>query len=328
MIAIQKIIDFLQVEQISFEKEVDLKTKTWIKRGGIAKLWIQPIKLIEFEKLVIWCQLNILQFEVIGNTSNCYFLNDYNPEIVISTLKLNEIEIKKDTITCDCGYNISRLAKYCILHGIADYEGFIGLPGTVGGAAINNAGCYGSLISDVISDVCIIQNGKKHLLTTEQLSYQHRNSALKSKKIEGVVTSVTFNIEHKENQTILKNRAEGFQLHRKKHQEHTYPNLGSIFSVLEFKTPPIIIRIVNAIIQRLIKYIIRNHVTKQKLRTKLFLLFSRAGKFRKYISEYAIGCFIWKDDNADLAFIEYVDFIKLKSCNYKLEIDIKKRDIE
>lgn len=325
MTDIQDVIGFLQKEYISFKKDVNLKTKTWIKRGGIARLWVQPIKLSDFEKVICWCQLNKIQFEVIGNTSNCYFLNDYNPDLVISTLKLTQMHFEADTITCDCGYNMTRFSKYCNSHGIAGYEGFIGLPGTVGGAAINNAGCYGSLISDVIRDVYIIQNGEKCLLTNKLLSYCHRNSALKSKEIDGVVTSVTFNIEHKEDPNILEKRAKDFQSQRKTFQEHTYPNLGSTFSTLEFKTPSIIIRTTNAIVQSVLNCIIRNQIKKQKLRTKLFLRLRGAGMFQKYVSEYGIGCFTWKDEGADRAFVEYVDFIKRNTMKAIIEIDIKQK---
>lgn len=319
------IVGFLQANQISFEKYVDLKTKTWIKRGGIAKLWIQPVKLSNFEILISWCQLNKIHIEVIGNTSNCYFLNNYNPDVVISTLNLNEIQVDEETITCDCGYNMSRLTKYCISQGIAGFEGFIGLPGTVGGAAINNAGCYGSLISDVVKEISIIKDGEKCLLTNKQLNYSHRNSALKSKEIDGIVTSVTFKIKNKEDKDVLDKRAKAFQLQRMTFQEHSYPNLGSTFAVLEFKTLPIIIRIVNAISQRLINFMIKNQVIKQKLKTKLYLRLHGAGSFRKYVSEYNIGCYTWKDEFADHAFNEYLNFIKLNSNNFKMEIDIKER---
>jgi UDP-N-acetylenolpyruvoylglucosamine reductase len=344
----QLIEDFLYSEQIAFEKNVDLKTKTWIKRGGISHIWVQPICLSDFEIIVNWCQLNKVRFEVIGNTSNCYFLNDYNPELVISTLKLDGMKVEKYRITCDCGYNMARFAKYCVSHGIVGFEGFTGLPGTVGGAAINNSGCYfipgshpqsyfkgvsglainkseryGSLISELVQSVSIILNGEKRLLTNEQLSYSHRNSVLKSKEIEGVVLSVTFCIRHKEDPNLLEKRAREFVYHRKVFQEHIYPNLGTIFSSLEFKKLPFFLRCIKFISFRIIKYSIKDPVKKQKLKTKFFLYLRGAGLFRKYVSEYGVHCFTWKDENADQAFKEYVDFIKRNTVKYVYEIDIK-----
>ncbi len=317
------ILEFFQTEKIAFDKNVNLKTKTWIRRGGIAHLWVQPTKLSDFEKVIRWCQLNKIQFEVIGNTTNCYFLNDYNPELVISTLKLKGIKIGKDTITCDCGYNMSRLSKYCISHGIAGFEGFIGLPGTIGGATINNSGCFGSLISNIVQSVIIIINGEKQLLTNKQLSYRHRNSILKSNEIDAVVTSVIFCIKHKENPAILKKRSIEFQIRRKTIQEQIYPNLGSTFSTLEFTRLPFFLQCINAIANRLLNIVFKYPAKKQKFKTKFFLKLRGAGMFRKYVSEYGIGCFTWKDEGADDAFKEYVRFIRLNTIKSVIEIDVK-----
>lgn len=319
-----KIIKFLQSEEITFEECVDLKTKTWINRGGTARLWVQPVEMISFEKLVIWCQLNAIYFEVIGNTSNCYFLNDYHPQLVISTLKLNSILEEGNTIICDCGFNMVRLAKYCILKGVAGYEGFIGLPGTVGGATINNAGCYGSLISDIVKKVTIIQNGKTVELNKDELHYSHRNSALKTKEIEGVLTKVTFDISKREDPKILDKRSMEFQLHRKKFQEHTYPNLGSTFCKLDFKKLPFFKKTIYVFLIRTIHLFIKNQLSIQLIEVKLFWLLHSAGSFRNYVSQFGVQCFTWKDEGADQAFIEYVTFVKKNTTNAVLEIDVKK----
>jgi UDP-N-acetylmuramate dehydrogenase len=319
-----KIITFLDTLKLPYETEVNLKGRTWIKRGGIAKIWVQPNSLTDFENLVVWCQSNAVPHEIIGGTSNCYFLNDYNPDLVISTLKLTRIAEGSETITCECGVNMSRLAKFCISKGISGYEGFIGLPGTVGGAVINNSGCYGSSISSLVISVAIIAKGKKQLLTNEELKYSFRNSVLKSKDIDGVVTEVTFSTVKKDDPSFLAKRAQEFQIHRKNFQEHSYPNLGSTFCIIELKEFSLAYRIVNSIAHRLINIIIKKPVNKQKAKTRLFLTLKGAGRFRKYVSHYGIGCFTWKDAGADKAFKEYLAFIYKNSIKAILEIEVKK----
>jgi UDP-N-acetylenolpyruvoylglucosamine reductase len=318
------IIEFLETERIPYTKNVDLKSKTWIKRGGIAKIWVQPLKLSEFEILISWCQLNKIKFEVVGNTSNCYFLNDYNPDLVISTLKINKMHIEAGEIICDCGVNMNKLSKYCISHGIANYEGFIGLPGTAGGAAINNSGSYGSLISKVVKNVTILNNGRKILLTNEQIKYSHRNSALKSKEINGVVISVTFDILQKEDPNVLEKRAKEFQIHRRTVQEQNFPNLGTTFCTLEFKKLSFIRKCINAFAKRLLNRIPINPIKRGKLKTNLFLKLHGAGKFREYVSGCHVACFTWKDIEADLNFNDYIDFINKNTTKAVIEIDIKR----
>lgn len=319
-----QIINFLQSEQIEYAENVNLKTKTLIKRGGKTRFWVQPTGMVRFEKLVSWCQLNSIDFEVIGNTSNCYFLNEYNPMLIISTLKLNRMKVEKDSIICECGYNIIRFAKHCISKGIAGYEGFIGLPGTVGGAAINNAGCYGSLISDVIKSVTIIQNGKVVELNKEILNYSHRNSALKVKKIEGVLLKVTFDISKRANPEILDKKSKEFQHQRRTFQEHTFSNLGTTFCKMEFKKLPLFKRIINATFLKVINSTIKGSRLEQRIAVKLFWLLHPAGSFRNYVSLHSISCFTWKDEHADQAFIQYCEFIRKNTISRVLEIDVKK----
>lgn len=323
---IQALIDYLKANQIAYETEAELKAKTWIKRGGVAHLWVQPTNLVEFVELAKLCQRSAgVRYEVVGNTSNCYFLNDYNPDVVISTLKLNRMHVASETITCDCGFNLSRLAKYCISNGIAGFEGFVGVPGTVGGAAINNAGSYGSLVSDVLTEVVVLINGVRCILTNEQLEYRNRTSALKAKRIDAVVVSVTFRANAKEDPALLAARARDSQIHRRTFQEHDAPNLGTTFCTLDFKRLPFHLRWVSNIADRIAEFVIRNPVKLLTTKTRLFLWLRGAGAFRRYVSGYGVQCFTWKDSNADYAFVEYKKFIEQQTHKAVIEIDIKGR---
>lgn len=319
-----KIIEFLQSNQIPYEENVDMKTKTWIKRGGIAKFWLQPKSMEVFENIVSWCQRDKVKFDVIGNTSNCYFLNDYNPKMVISTLKLNKIEVNKDDITCECGHNMIRLAKHCISNGISGYEGFVGLPGTIGGAVVNNAGCYGSLISDLVEKIILLINGQKVELLNKELGYVHRSSYLKEKKIDGVILYVIFKKGVKESPYSLQLKANEFTTTRKLYYESKSMNLGSVFSLLQFK--PLIIWkkcLLKSLI--MISHVFIWHPTsRQFFATRIQLIFRRAGKIKKYISPHNIRCFVWKDSNADHAFKDYLKFIERETVKSKMEIEIRK----
>lgn len=320
-----EIVDFIREMNIPFDINVDLKSKTWIKRGGITEFWVQPSDLKSFEALISWCQLNNTKFEIIGSSSNCYFLNDYNPKLVISTLKLNKMKVEGNIITCDSGFNISRLAKYCNSNGFSGYEGFIGLPGTVGGAAVNNSGCYGSLISDVLLSIVIIEKGKKKILTKSQLNYQYRSSLLKLKEIDGVITSVNFNISKKDDELKLKRNAKEYQVRRKTRQQNPLNNLGTTFYKLKFKRLPLLLFLVHWIVKIGLRLTFTKKVTRQKINTSLILSFRRAKNFQKYVSDYNIGCFIWKDEGADKAFINYLSFIKAQTSEACMEIEIKKK---
>lgn len=310
---------FLVSNGIAFEENVSLKRRTWIKRGGIAKVWVQPAKMSDFKKVISWIQKSGFVYEVIGNTSNCYFLNHYNPDVIVSTLKLKEMQILEveDKIVCDCGYNMSKLAKYCNTNGIKGFEGFTGLPGTVAGAAINNSGCLDSLCSKIIKSVTVVNNGEEVEVTNKELCYEHRGSKLKSKVIMGAVILVSFNIERDDPEILIK-RAKQIESRRRKFLENKHPNLGSSYARLEFKR-----NIWEKIFHKIMNLSFLDPAMKRKLSNKFFLNVYDTKSFRQYVSDLNFNCFTWKNDGADEAFFEYIDFVKKFSKAATLEIEIK-----
>lgn len=319
------IIAFLKSSNISYELNVNLKSKTYIKRGGNAKVWVQPGNMDDFEKIVIWVQLNKLEAEIIGGTSNCYFLNEYNPEIVISTLKLKNLIVKDNSIVCDCGYSLVKLSKYCISNGISGYEGFIGIPGTVGGAAINNAGCSGSLISNVVLNITVIKDGEKLILSNQEMNYRNRNSVIKTGEINVIVTSVEFDTLNKDDSNKLKKRADKLTSHRKQFLELKFPNLGTTFSVMKFKKLPLYKNLFFLLFRIFTKYTSTSREAWQKSITSMILKLYKAGDFKEYVSEKRKSCFTWKDEKADDAFYKYLDWVKQNTIKSTLEIEIKEQ---
>lgn len=319
----EKLISFLESHFIEFEQDISLKKKTYIKRGGIASVWTAPKKIEEFKEIIIFLQESSIEFEVIGSTTNSYFLNEYNPEVVISTLGLKSIKISDNEIECDCGFNMVKLTKHCIANGIKGYEGFISLPGTVGGAAINNSGCRGCVISEVVKSVEVIEDGKVNVLTNKELKYSHRNSILKRQK-KIVVSKVIFDISKKGDAKQLQEKADENRKHRLQNQEHNFPNLGTVYNVLKFEKLPLIPRMIHAIIYRTANKVITNKDVKRRFLLQNFLKFrGMSKKLRMYISEYGIQCFIWRDDQADVMFKEYMNFINKNTAEAEMEIEIK-----
>ncbi len=205
----------LKKANITFELNVSLKNKTWLKRGGKTNFWIQPNCKIQLQSIIVFLYSKSIQFEIIGYSSNCYFTENYNPIVTISTKKVTDFEIDQNTIKCGCGYNLMKLSNYCINNGISGYEGFIGLPGTVGGAAINNAGSYGSIMSEVVKSVELLkQDGTIISLTNKELEYEHRSSVLK-KNNNGIILSVEFDASMKGNIDKMREKAEKNKKHRK-----------------------------------------------------------------------------------------------------------------
>lgn len=144
---------FLISKEISFEKNIDLKKKTWIKTGGIVSRWIQPKTLDELIETVRFLQKNNLSFEIVGFTSNLYYLDSYNPSIIISTKGVKSFNDDAEFISCECGTPVASLARYAVSRGYKGFAGLVNLPGTVAAAIYNNSSCFGCSISNLLQEV-------------------------------------------------------------------------------------------------------------------------------------------------------------------------------
>lgn len=166
--------------QIFFEENISLKRKTWIKTGGVVKCWIEPNTIEQLSVVVRYLNEKNIYFEIVGHTSNLYFLNDYNPDIVISTRKVRNFTDNDDVLICDCGCIMKNLSRYCINKGYGGYEGLVDLPGTVAGAVFNNSSCFGSSLYELLLKIEYLKkDGEVITLFREDLEYQRRSSILK-----------------------------------------------------------------------------------------------------------------------------------------------------
>jgi len=318
-----RFLEFLERDGIRYERDVPLSRKTWIRRGGTASIWLQPSELSEFVRGVAWLQGSGLPFEVVGGTSNCFFSRDYDPPVVVSTLRLKGLRIEGGNLVCECGYRMSELARWSVENGYEGFEGFIGLPGTAAGAAINNAGCYGSLVSDVVAGIDLLENGEIRRVLPQEIGYSHRNSRLKSKEMSGVVVSVVFKLRASQDRDALRRRMEHAQWHRRTFQEHSFPNLGTVFCHLRWKPLPVVRRVGMALAERWLRLREKDPVKLVKARRNLFLRLVGAGELERYVSEFGFNCFLWKDEGADEAFGKYVEFVHRKTDSATMEIELK-----
>lgn len=318
---------FLQYHGISFEKQVDLKKKTWIHRGGIATYYIMPDtidKLKEVCSLLYKYQKN---FELVGCTSNLYFKNSYHPDIVISTLKIVNIQETDDSLICDCGVNVARLARKMVKMGVQGFEGLIDLPGTVGGAVCNFSSCYGCSIVQMLEKIEFLQsNGEVIFLYPSELGFTCRSSSIKRKELQGVILRVFINKVLGDTASLIKIAEKNHNL-RKKSQEGPAYNLGSCFN--SFKTNGIlclIIRVISFLWKWFARFCKLNDEKYLLIKQKIHYSFLGYSCLISYVSSKSPNCFIWKDEGADEIFHLYKKYMKLIYKAENLEIEIK--DVE
>ena len=137
------------------------------------------------------------------------------------------------TVSATSGTNLQILAKACAERGLTGMEWAVGVPGTVGGAVVNNAGAHGDDMAASLADVVVLEaeSGPRLQLNAE-LGYAYRHSVLKGRKDRRfLVLMATFALSYGEREAI-KTRMEKFNAYRKQSQPPG-ASLGSIF-----KNPP------------------------------------------------------------------------------------------
>lgn len=319
-----EITKYLNESGIEFKYNIHLKEKTGIN-GGICAYFCEPFFYSQYLELLSFCIINKINIEVVGNCTNTFFLQDYNPEIVISTIQIKEIFIENDCLICSCGCNLTKLSRNCISDGIAGYEGFIGIPGTIGAAAINNSGAFDSEMSKVVKHVIVLTNDNKiKKLEVPDLKYTRRGSILKDGKPKAYVLKVALDISKKTKVSILQSKANEIVKFRKENVDGKRKSLGSVFdsSTLGAVSSNNKLR---TLIKRIcflpFKLIFKN-LRRQKINTFLDFLFLGIPKFAKHCDN--LNRFCWDKNTTEEDFLNYLKSMqKLANNKLRLEIDIK-----
>ena len=116
---------------------VPLKTKTTFRCGGTAKWFAKPEDFIEFETLL---KLHKHKLFVLGGGSKTLCKDEGFDGLVISTKHLSKIFFEKDLVVCEAGVKFEDLTNFCIKNALSGLEWSAGIPASVGGASVMNAG--------------------------------------------------------------------------------------------------------------------------------------------------------------------------------------------
>lgn len=309
---------YLFEKGIPFEENVQMSKKTWIKTGGMCSCWITPGSLGQLEEVCTYLYSNGIAFDLVGQTSNIFFHSSYNPQVVVSTVKVNTYEINGDIIKCDCGVSVIKLAKECLAKEYSGFYGLVGLPGTIASAVFNNAGCFDCSISSMlISADVLFPDGTIQTVQKEDFHYSKRSSVFKRREKEGVILSVKLKVKKTENIKEEYRRSEEAKAYRKNKQEGPYRNLGSVYSKMKRKHN--IKNRIAAIITKLAGIL---HLGKPKRVNKNALLWLYGYRdLEPYISDKQINTFVWRDAEAEQLFARYKEFMGKVFNGLTIEIE-------
>ncbi|MBU6452184.1 MAG: UDP-N-acetylmuramate dehydrogenase [Cyanobacteria bacterium REEB67] len=210
-------------------KQAPLARYTTIKIGGEAERLCHPEKVDELVDLVDELIKKEEDWYVIGGGSNLLISSAGVKGTVIRTTKLIAITTPEPGILeAEAGARLPHLARHAAQLGLSGLEFAVGIPGTVGGAVIMNAGAHGSQISAILETARVLDSktGQVTVMTNDEIAFQYRRCALDPAR--HVVLSARFKMPADIPEEIEK-RTKHNEDYRYKTQPMGWPNAGSTF---------------------------------------------------------------------------------------------------
>lgn len=214
------------------EQNILLAPKTSYRIGGNADYFCTPKSYDDIAEALDYAQRNSLDTFVLGRGSNILISDKGYRGLIIDMSELNTITFNNSCVTAQAGALFTKFILTCVQQGLGGLEELAGIPGTVGGGILMNAGAYEQTISDCLSSVTWLdqENNQIHTSPIEELEFGYRTSTFRQKR--AIVLAGEWAL-HPASSTDLKERVSTIQAKRKKSQPLQYPSCGSVF-----KRPP------------------------------------------------------------------------------------------
>lgn len=216
-------------EGIECAAALPLSSKSSFRIGGAADLAVFPKNATELKIIVAYIKDHELPYIVVGNGSNILFEDDGYRGCVIFTEKMNKIAVDGNRIIAGAGASVTALATTAKNASLTGLEFSYGIPGSVGGAVVMNAGAYGGEISSVFESCEIFDTEKLELraCSAAEMDFSYRHSILGGNK-NLICLSAAFALKEgkKEEIDAVMRDLMGRRISK---QPLEYPSAGSVF---------------------------------------------------------------------------------------------------
>lgn len=156
-----------------------LARHTTLQLGGPADLWFAARNLDELVTAVNLAREHNAPFIVLGGGANV-LISDVGLRGLVIENRAGGVQVEGSKVIAASGMANPRLVQQCIQHGLSGFEWAIGVPGTVGGAVVNNAGAYGIEMADNLHRAELLTpTGDRRWYPVGWFEYSYRNSKLK-----------------------------------------------------------------------------------------------------------------------------------------------------
>lgn len=213
---------------IKIQENINLKNYTTFQIGGPARFLVEVKNNAELLEAVAWAKEKKIDFLILGGGSNV-LISDAGFEGLAIICRNRQFEFEVNKLKSEAGAFIALLAREAQKKNLGGLEFASGIPGTIAGAAIGNAGAYGKSMFDILVSAEVWENGQVKTYKSKDFGFAYRNSKFKGTKGK-IILSVTLELS-KEKQS---SEADIFKDAQKRIHDYAGANAGSYFKNLEF----------------------------------------------------------------------------------------------
>lgn len=211
--------------------QVSLAPLTSFRVGGTAAWYVAPRTVEDLATSVVWAKEQRLPITVLGAGSNLLISDRGLPGLVIGTrrLRYNHFDLDAGLLTVGAGEPLPKLAWQAADRGMKGWEWAVGIPGTVGGAVVMNAGAHGGCIAEYLASAeVLLPDGTTKLLTAKDLNFRYRTSTLQNQR-NLFLTRATFQLQPGFDPAEVTANTSHHLEHRRTTQPYHMPSCGSVF---------------------------------------------------------------------------------------------------
>ncbi|MBD2626742.1 UDP-N-acetylmuramate dehydrogenase [Trichormus variabilis] len=228
--AVDSKVIYLPGTDCAIKPQASLSAFTSYRVGGGAEWYVAPRNLETLQASIKYAQELSLPVTILGAGSNLLVSDQGIPGLVIATRHFRSKHFDPQTgqLTVAAGESIPSLAWEAADLGWEGLEWAVGIPGTVGGAVVMNAGAHNSCIADMLVSAEVLSpDGTLETLTPSELGYKYRTSLLQGSK--RIVTQATFQLQPGADPAKVIATTKQHKQHRLSTQPYNFPSCGSVF---------------------------------------------------------------------------------------------------
>ena len=221
-----QLINCIDKERVLLDEP--MKQHTTFRVGGNADYFVIPQSAEEVKNIVALCKEADMPYYILGNGSNLLVGDKGYRGVIIQIYKdMNHIRIEDDKVFAQAGALLSRVGTATLEAELTGFEFAAGIPGTVGGAVVMNAGAYGGEMKDIIASATVLtQDGDIITINKEDLELGYRTSVIAKKGY--VVLEAEYQLQ-KGDKEAIRARMDELKVQRVTKQPLEYPSAGSTF---------------------------------------------------------------------------------------------------